>query len=131
MLARSGAVLMTTARFGRSCVREAARHLRERRADLDLKPSWRLFASLDDWGNRWPAEKHTFAAGLILSAAGDPVLERAVVRCLADLAGLGQPLLWGVVSDQLRWRPRLMVAFFSRQCCSRCPWVARSAGGNA
>ena len=46
--------------------------------DLDLKLSWRLFASLQDWGKRWPAEQDAFAAGLILSAADDPVVERAV-----------------------------------------------------
>src|SRR5439155_10737661 len=81
--AGGGAVLMFTAQFGRSPVRNAAYRLRARRRDVDLKPSWRLFASLDDWGKRWPAEQDTFAAGLILSAAGDPVVERAVGRCLA------------------------------------------------
>jgi hypothetical protein len=109
-IASGGAVLMMTARFGRSPVREAAYRLCARRPDLDLKPSWRMFASLDDWGNRWTAEKHIFAAGLILSAAGDPVLERAVGRCLADLAQLGRPLLWGVGSDRLRWHPRFIVS---------------------
>ena len=44
-LAGGGAVLMTTARFGRSPVRSAAYRLRERRPDLDLKLSWRLFAN--------------------------------------------------------------------------------------
>ena len=99
-------VLMTTARFGRSSVRNAAYRLRERRPDLHLKLSWRLFASLGDWGKRWVAEQHAFAAGLILSAAGDPVVERAVGRCLADLAKLGRPLLWAVVSQRIRWQPR-------------------------
>ena len=55
---------------------------------------------------RWPAEQDTFAAGLILSAAGDPVVERAVGRCVADLARLGRPLMWGVISDRIRWYPR-------------------------
>ena len=105
-LAGSGPVLMTTARFGRSPARNAAYRLRERRPDLDLKLSWRLFASLADWGKRWLAEQDAFAAGLILSAAGDPVVERAVGRCLADLARLGRPLLWGVVGPRVRWQPR-------------------------
>jgi hypothetical protein len=109
MLAGGAPVLMMTARFGRSPVRAAAYRLRSRRCDLDLKLSWRLFASLDDWGKRWPAEQDTFAAGLILSAADDPVVERAVGRCLVDLAGLGRPLLWGVVSQRLRWHPRFMM----------------------
>jgi hypothetical protein len=38
-LAGGGPVLMTTARFGRSPVRNAAYRLRERRPDLDLKLS--------------------------------------------------------------------------------------------
>ena len=105
-LAGGGAVLMTTAQFGRSAVRQAAYRLRERRPDLDLKLSWRLFASLEDWGERWPAEQDTFAAGLILSAARDPGVDRAVGRCLADLARLGRPLLWGVIGPPVRWRPR-------------------------
>ena len=108
-LAGGGPVLMTTARFGRSPVRSAAYRLRERRPDLDLKLSWRLFASLSDWGKRWVAEQDAFAAGLILSAAGDPVVERAVGRCLADLAKLGRPLLWGVVGGRVRWRPRFIL----------------------
>lgn len=95
-----------TARFGRSPVREAAYGLRARRRDLDLKLSWRVFTSLVDWGKRWTAEQDTFAAGLILSAAGDPVVERAVGRCMADLARLGRPLLWGVVGQPVRWQPR-------------------------
>jgi hypothetical protein len=97
---------MMTARFGRSPVRNAAYRLRAGRRDLDFKLSWRLFASLQDWGNRWAAEQHNFAAALILSAAGDPVVERAVGRCLADLTRLGRPLLWGVVGRPVRWRPR-------------------------
>jgi hypothetical protein len=105
-LAGGGPVLMTTARFGRSSVRNAAYRLRERRPDLHLKLSWRLFASLGDWGKRWVAEQDAFAAGLILSAPGDPVVERAVGRCLADLARLGRPLLWGTVGPRLRWRAR-------------------------
>jgi hypothetical protein len=110
-LAGGGAVLMTTARFGRSPVRDAAYRFRAQRRDLDLKPSWRVFASLKDWAERWEAEQGAFAAGLILSAAGDPVVERAVGRCLADLYQLGKPLLWGVVSDRLRWRPRFKVGW--------------------
>jgi hypothetical protein len=106
VLAGSGPVLMTTAQFGRSPVRDAAYRLRARRPDLDLKLSWRLFASLQDWGKRWRAEQHNFAGGLILSAAGDPVVDRAVGRCLADLARLGRPLLWGVIGPPVRWRPR-------------------------
>jgi hypothetical protein len=105
-LAGGAPVLLTTARFGRSPVRDAAYRLRAWRRDLDLRLSWRLFASLPDWGTRWPAEQGDFAAGLILSAAGDPVVERAVGRCLADLAGLGRPLLWGVIGRPVRWRPR-------------------------
>jgi hypothetical protein len=97
---------MTTARFGRSPVRDVADRLRERCPDLDLKLSWRLFTSLEDWGKRWPAEQDTFAAGLILSAADDPAVERAVGRCLADLARLGRPLLWGAIGQRLRWQPR-------------------------
>ena len=109
-LAGSGAILLMTARFGRSPVREAASHLRARHRDLDFRPSWRLFANLVDWGERWGAEQHSFAAGLILSAAGDPVVERAVGRCLADLYQLGRPLLWGVSSDRIRWRPQFAVS---------------------
>jgi hypothetical protein len=105
-LAGCGPVLMTTAQFGRSSVRNAAYRLRERRPDLHLKLSWRLFASLSDWGKRWPAEQDAFTAGLVLSAAGDPVVERAVGRCLADLAKLGRPLLWGVVGRRVRWQSR-------------------------
>jgi hypothetical protein len=96
--------LMTTARFGRSPVRNVAYRLRERRPDLNFKLSWRLFASLGDWGKRWPDEQDTFAAGLILSAAGDPVVERAVGRCLADLTRLGRPVLWGIVGQRVRWQ---------------------------
>jgi hypothetical protein len=105
-LADGGPVLMTTARFGRSPVRNVAYRLRARHPDLDLKLSWRLFASLEDWGKRWPTEQGTFAAGMILSAAGDPAVERAVGRCLADLARLGRPLLWGVVGQPVRWQSR-------------------------
>jgi hypothetical protein len=105
-LVGGGPVLMTTARLGRSPVRNAAHRLRARCPDLDLKLSWRLFASLTDWGERWPTEQGTFAAGLILSAARDPAVDRAVGRCLADLARLGRPLLWGAIGPPLRWRPR-------------------------
>ena len=105
-LAAGGPVLLTTARFGRSPVREAAYRLRDRHRDLDLKLSWRLFASLEDWAGRWPTEQEDFSAGIILSAAGNPVLERAVGRCLADLARLGRPLLWGAVRQRVRWQPR-------------------------
>jgi hypothetical protein len=108
-LAGGGPVLMTTARFGRSPVRNVAYRLRTRRADLHLELSWRLFASLGDWGKRWVAEQDAFAAGLILSAAGDPVVERAVRRCLADLTRLRRPLLWGVVGGRVRWRPRFIL----------------------
>jgi hypothetical protein len=97
---------MTTARFGRSPVRDAAYRFRARHRDIDLKLSWRLFANLEDWGKRWPAEQEDFAAVMIFSAAGDPVVERAVGRCLADLARLGRPLIWGVMSGRLRWHPR-------------------------
>jgi hypothetical protein len=97
---------MMTARFGRSPVRDAAYRFRAQHRDLDLKLSWRLFASLEDWGRRWPEEQNAFAAGLIFSAAYDPVVERAVGRCLADLARLGRPLLWGVIGHGVRWRPR-------------------------
>lgn len=110
-LAGSGPVLMMTARFGRSRVRDAAYGLRDRRRELDLRLSWRLFASLLDWAERWPAEQDNYAAGLILSAAGDPVVERAVGRCLADLYRRGKPLLWGVVSDRVRWRPRFKLGW--------------------
>jgi hypothetical protein len=78
--------------------------------NLDLKLSWRLFASLQDCGRRWPAEQHVFAAALILSAAGDPVVERAVGRCLADLARLGRSLLWGSIGPRVRWRPKFALA---------------------
>jgi hypothetical protein len=105
-LAGGGAVLMMTARFGRSPVRDAAYSFRAQRRDLDLKLSWRLFANLEDWGRRWPAEHNAFAAGLIFSAADDPVVERAVGRCLADLARLGRPLLWAAVGQRVRWQPR-------------------------
>jgi hypothetical protein len=105
-LAGGGPVPMTTAQFGRSPVRQAAYRLRERCPGLDLKLSWRLFASLADWGKRWPAEQDAFVAGLILSAAGDPAVDRAVGRCLADLARLGRPLLWGVVGPRIRWQSR-------------------------
>jgi hypothetical protein len=105
-LARGGPVLAMTARFGRSLVRNAAYRLCARRRDLDLELSWRLFASLHDWGTRWSAEQHAFAGGLILSAAGDPVVERAVGRCLGDLAQLGRPLLWGIVGQGVHWQAR-------------------------
>ena len=105
-LASGRPVLMMTARFGRSPVREAAYRFCASRRDLDLKLSWRAFTSLADWGKRWPPEQGTFAAGLILSAAGDPVVERAVGRCLADLARRGRPLLWGVVGQRVRWQSR-------------------------
>jgi hypothetical protein len=101
----------TTARFGRSHVRDAAYRFLARRPDLDLKLSWRLFANLVDWAQRWPAEQAGFAAGLIFSAAGDPVVERAVGRCFADLSSLGRPLLWGVVSDRVRWHPRFKLGW--------------------
>jgi hypothetical protein len=101
---------MMTARFGRSSARDAASRLRDECPDLDLRPSWRLFASLADWGMRWPAERYTFAAGLILSAANNPVVERAVGRCLADLTKLGLPLLWGAVSQRVRWQSRFRLA---------------------
>jgi hypothetical protein len=87
-------------------VRDAAYRLHKRRPDLDLKPSWRLFVSLEDWGKRWVVERDAFAAGLILSAAGDLAVDRAVGRCLADLARLGRPLLWGVVGQRVRWQSR-------------------------
>jgi hypothetical protein len=64
------------------------------------------FSPALDWGKRWPAEQDAFAAGLILSAAGDPVVERAVGRCLADLGRLGRPLLWGAIGQRVRWQPR-------------------------
>jgi hypothetical protein len=105
-LAGSGPVLMMTARFGRSPVRDAGYRLRERCPDLDLKLSWRLFANLVDWGKRWPTEQGTIAAGLILSAADNPAVERAVGRCLADLARLGRPLLWGTIGRRVRWQPQ-------------------------
>jgi hypothetical protein len=74
-----------------------------------------MFAHLSDWGQRWPVEQSTFAACLILSAADDPVVDRAVGRCLADLAGLGRPLLWGTVDPRprharrIRWQSRFML----------------------
>ena len=105
-LTGGGAVLMMTAHFGRSPVRDAAYRFRAQHRDLDLKLSWRLFASLDDWGKRWAVEHDAFAAGLILSAADDPLVERAVGRCLADLARLNRPLLWAAVGQRVRWRPR-------------------------
>jgi len=108
-LAGGGPILVMTAGFGRSPVRQAGYRLRAKRRDLNLKLSWKLFGSLSDWGERWAAEQETFAAGLILSAAGNPVVERAVGRCLADLARLGKPLLWGVTSDRIRWHPRFVM----------------------
>jgi hypothetical protein len=108
-LAGGGPVLMMTAQFGRSPVRDAAYRLRDWRPDLDLKLSWRQFSSLADWGERWPTEKDTFAAGLILSAAADPAVDRAVGRCLWDLPGLGCPLVWGAIGHRLRWQSRFML----------------------
>jgi hypothetical protein len=105
-LAGGGSVLMMTGQFGRSPVRQEAYRLLTRRRDLDLKLSWRLFPSVADWGTRWAVEQNGFAAGLILSAAGELVVERAVGRCLADLARLGRPLLLGVVGQGVRWQPR-------------------------
>jgi hypothetical protein len=105
-LAGDGSMLTMTARFGRSPVRDAACRLREWCPDLDLKLSWHHFGSLVDWGNRWQGEQDAFAAGLIFSAAGDPIVERAVGRCLADLARLGRPLLWGAAGHRIRWQPR-------------------------
>jgi len=72
-LAGGGAVLMMTARFGRSPVRDAAYRLRAWRRDLDLRLSWLLFASLRDWGTRWVAEQDAFAAGLILRRPAIPL----------------------------------------------------------
>jgi hypothetical protein len=46
---------------------------------------------------------------LILSAAGDPAVERAVGRCLADLARPGRPLLWGTIGQRVHWHPRFML----------------------
>ena len=69
-----------------------------------------MFVSLADWGQRWPAEQTDFAAGLILSEPDNPVLERAVARCLFDLARLGRPLLWGIAGTQLSWYPRLKMS---------------------
>jgi hypothetical protein len=110
-LAGAGPVLLMTARFGRSPVRDAAYRFRAKHRDLDLKLSWRLFAGLEDWGERWPDERYAFAAGLILSAVKDPVVERAVGRCFGDLAQLGMPVLWGVVSGQrIRWHPQFKVS---------------------
>jgi hypothetical protein len=109
-LTGGGPVLVTTARFGRSAVRDAAYRFRDRHPELDLKLSWRLFANLKEWGKPWPAEQGGFAGTLILSAAGDPVVERAVGRCLADLAWLGRPLLWGVIGQRVRWQPRFSLA---------------------
>jgi hypothetical protein len=100
---------MMTARFGRSRVRDAAYRLQERCTDLNIKLSWRLFTSLEDWGKRWQVEQDAFAAAVILSAAGDPAVERAVGRCVFDLARLGRPLLWGVIGQRTRWQPRFML----------------------
>jgi hypothetical protein len=109
-LAGGGPVLLMTARFGRSPVRDAAYRFRAQRVDLDLRPAWRLFANLEDWGKRWPTKLGTFAAGLILSAADDPIVERAVGRCLADLARRGRPLLWGATGQPVRWHPRFVMS---------------------
>jgi len=118
-LGGAGPLLMMTARFGRSPVRDAAYRFRAKHRDLEVKLSWQLFSSLEDWAKRWPAEQHTFAAGLILSLAGDPVAERAVGRCLGDLAQLGRAVLWGVVSGQrIRWCPR-----FSLTSTGWSPWT--------
>lgn len=105
-LAGDGPVLTMTARFRRPSVRQAADRFSARHTDLNLLPSWRLFTSLRDWGQGWMEVHEAFAAALIFSAAGDPVVERAIARCLSDLTALGRPLLWGVVSDRLRWHPR-------------------------
>lgn len=105
-----GALLVMTAQFGRSPVRQAAYRLRTRRPDLNFKLSWRAFDSLPDWGERWQAEQNDFAAGVVLSAAGNPVVERAVGRCMVDLARLDRPLLWGVCSDRIRWCPCFTVS---------------------
>jgi len=109
--AEGGRIIVLKGRFGRSTVSPAAAHLRNRRRDLDLKLSWREFESVPDWGRRWPTEQHAFAAGLILTPTRDPVVERAVGRCLFDLARLGRPLLWGVVSDRIRWRSRFTLGW--------------------
>jgi hypothetical protein len=95
--------------------------------DLDLKPSWRLFASLEDWAKSWPAEQDTFAGGVILSAPGDPVVERAAGRCLADLASLGRPLLWGVIGQQIRWQPRFELIPNGWQPQEMNPWPGEYA----
>lgn len=105
-LAGGGPALMMTARFGRSSVRDAAYRLRERYHGLALTLSWRCFTSLRDWGERWPSEQDAFAAGLVLSASSDPTVERSVGRCLADLARLGRPLLWGAIGQRARWHSR-------------------------
>jgi hypothetical protein len=71
-LAGGGPVLMATARFGRSPVRDEAYRLRTRRRDLDLKLSWRAFTSLADWGKRWPAEQE---------ASPDSALDNGITSC--------------------------------------------------
>ena len=106
-MARGGPMLTMTAGFGRSPLRDAAYRLRTQRPDIDLKLSWRLFASLEDWAKRWRTERDSFAAGLILSTGGDLVVECVVGRCVPALVNLGRPLLWGVISSgRTRWYPR-------------------------
>jgi hypothetical protein len=97
---------MMTGRFGRSPVWDVAYRLRDRCSELAITLSWQLFTSLKDWGERWPAKQDNFAAGLILTAATNPIVERAVGRCLADLARLGRPVLWGVIGQRVRWQSR-------------------------
>jgi hypothetical protein len=126
-LTSGGQVLMMTARFGRSRVRDAAHRFCEGHPDLELKPSWRLFASLEDWAKRWTAEQDTFAGGVILSAPGDPVVERVVGRCLADLASLGRPLLWGVIGQRIRWQPRFELIPNGWQPQEMYPWSGEYA----
>ena len=67
-------------------------------------PAFRIAANAGQPNNTF------FAAALILSAAGDPVVERAVGRCLADLARLGRSLLWGSIGPRVRWRPKFALA---------------------
>jgi hypothetical protein len=105
-LAEGSCALVLKGQFGPSSVTLAASALCNRHRDLDLVRSWREYESVPDWGRRWPTDQHKFAAGLVLTPAREPIIERSVGRCLFDLARLGRPLLWGVVSDRIRWHSR-------------------------
>jgi len=77
-LAGGGPVLMTTARFGRSPVRNAAYRLRARRPDLHLKLSWRLASYAGLAPTPWQSGSVAHEQGV--SKAGNPRLRTTMIQ---------------------------------------------------